>query len=91
MSNKKIDSVDLISSFLKLGDSHRALREFLKTNKESLPRKTKAKFTRLHKELKEIHQILINESFDHVFSKKELKEAHQILINESFDDVLSKK
>lgn len=70
MSNKKINSDDLVSSFLKLGDSHRALRDFLKTNKDSLPRKTKTKFSRLHKELKEIHQILINESFDDVFSKK---------------------
>lgn len=70
MDASKVKSEQLIESFQKLGDSHRALGLFIKDNKRVLSKSLLKTLSEIHAQLSTQQQQLIDLSFDKIFRKK---------------------
>jgi hypothetical protein len=70
MDASKVKAEQLIESFQKLGDSHRALGLFIKNNKDVLSKPLLKTLSLTHKQLATQQQELIDLAFDKIFRKK---------------------
>lgn len=70
MDINKVKTDELVNAFQRMGDSHRALKSFLKENREHLPKQLVTKLTTLSQTLVDQQQELIDFAFEEIIRKK---------------------
>ena len=70
MDASKVKTEDLIESFQKLGDAHRALKSFAKENKTVVSKQVLGQINTLVNDLEDQQKRMIDFAFDSVFRKK---------------------
>lgn len=70
MDINKVKTDELVNAFQRMGDSHRALKSFLKENKDHLSKPLVTKLTTLSQTLVDQQQELIDFAFEEIIRKK---------------------
>lgn len=70
MNASKVKTEELIESFQKLGDAHRALKSFTKENRNLVSKQALTQLNDLIEELEVQQKKMIDFAFDSVFRKK---------------------
>lgn len=69
MDPSKVNTDELIVAFQKLGEAHRCLKSFIKSNK-GLSKDVSKRISEMSQEIETQQQIMIDFAFDSLFRKK---------------------
>lgn len=74
MDPSKVDTDELVTAFQKLGEAHRSLKAFVKTNK-GLSKDVSKRISEMSQDIEIQQQTMIDFAFDSLFRKKGKKHS----------------